>query len=283
MNNRLKISKKVTLLFFATIFFLVFSSSFDFAEIQTAEATHFRYGHIHWSPTGVPVTGGGTEVVFRVDDSFRRGYPGTASDGGLAVGDTFSETIGGTSLIFGDGAQTGRMIYKVDAINIVEDWVFAHAINPATGTDWRHIYSGTGPYLVKIDSCCRTGVEVNNPHGRYEVSTIVDLNFPNKSPVSTVPPIIPCPRDDGPCIFVLPAADGVYFPALPPQQTIPDTLGFRLSAPIEAGALNFRQPGFGTANPLLVSPTGTVTWDPTNFPVGLYSTSITLEEGRTGK
>ena len=267
------------------IFGLLFTITFfsiEFEEFfQYAEATHFRYGHIHWEPTGVPVPGG-TEVVFHVDNSFRRGYPGTATDGGLAVGDMFLETIGITSLNFGDGSSTGTLVYKVDAINIVEDWVFAHAIDPSTGNPWRHTYTGTGPYTAKIDSCCRTFVEVNNPSGSYEVSTIVDLNFPNKSPVSTVPPIVPCPRDEGSCIFVLPAADGIYSPAMPPQQTIPDMLNFRLSSAIEAGDAAFRQPGTGTPNFLNVNPTGTVTWDPTTFPIGLYSTSITLEENRTG-
>ena len=34
--------------------------------IQQAHATHFRYGHLQWSPTGATV-GGGTEVVFHLE------------------------------------------------------------------------------------------------------------------------------------------------------------------------------------------------------------------------
>ncbi|MFC1681445.1 hypothetical protein ACFL1S_06655, partial [Pseudomonadota bacterium] len=249
--------------------------------VRQAQATHFRYGHLQWSPTGA-TSGGGTEVSFHLDNSFRRGYPGSAPDGGLAVGDTFLETIGATRLYFGDGTSTGTLTYKVDAINVVEDWVFAHAVDPATGNDWKHVYTTPGPFTARIDSCCRTYVEVNNPSRSYEISTIVDLHIPNKSPVSTMLPIVPCPRDDGPCIFVVPAADGVYFPTTPPQQTTPDSLTFRLSDPLETGDAAFRQPGTGTANALNISSTGTVTWDPTGFPVGLYSSSIALEEGRTG-
>jgi hypothetical protein len=238
--------------------------------VDPAFASHFRYSHITWRPTGTP-----GEVVFTVSSSFRRaapgtgfsGYPGTASDGGLAVGDTFSEIIGATRLFFGDGAQTPTLIYRVDAINTVEDWVIGHAINPTTGSEWRHTFAGTGPYTARIDSCCRTGVELNNPGRSYEVSTIVDLSIANASPVSAIAPIVACPQ--GACIFQIPAAD-----------TDADTLGFRLSTATEAGDTAFQHPGQGSADPLTISSLGLVTWDSTNFNVGLYSNSVTLEESR---
>lgn len=132
------------------------------ALVQQAQATHFRYGHLQWSPTGA--------------------------------------TAGG-------GTSTGTLTYKIDAMNVVEDWVFAHAVDPVSGNDWKHVYTTPGPFTARIDSCCRTYVEVNNSSRSNEISTIVDLHIANKSPVSTVLPIVPCPRDDGPCIFVIPAAD----------------------------------------------------------------------------
>ncbi len=238
----------------------------------TATASHFRYAHITWEPTGNT-----NEVVFTVSASFRRAAPGTgfsqyngsATDGGLAVGDVFSESIGGTSLLFGDGASTFTLLFKVDAINTVSDWVIAHAINPATGNEWIHRYPGPGPYTAKIDTCCRTSVEHNNPNLSYEVSTIVDISPLNSSPRSAVTPIVACPR--GPCIFQLPLVD-----------IDQDTLTTRLSTAVEAGDPGFSHPGAGTANPLTVNSSGLVTWDSTSFPVGLYSTSITIEESRGG-
>ncbi len=230
-----------------------------------AGASHFRFGHIHWE-----LTGGLNEVVFKVDNSFRRGgYTGTASDGSLAVGDTFLETIGGTSLAFGDGASTSTLLYEVDAINTVEDWVVAHAIDPSTGTHWRHAYLTAGVYTAKIDSCCRTGEEINNPNLGYEVSTVVDLTIPNESPVSGITPIVACPS--GPCLFQVPAVDFDL-----------DQLSFRLSAPFEAGDAGFSQPGQDTDSPLSISPAGLVSWDSSEQPIGLYSTSITLTENRGG-
>lgn len=185
------------------------------------------------------------------------------------MGDTFSEYIGATRLIFGDGAVTPVLIYQVDAINTVEDWVVAHAVDPVTGSEWRHVYSGPGPYTAKVSSCCRTGVEFNNPGRSYEVSTLIDLGLANSSPVSSVPPIVACPQ--GPCIFPLPAAD-----------VDADLLTFRLSAPLETGSAGFSQPGQGTADARSVGSGGVIAWDSTSFPQGLYSTSITLEESRAG-
>ncbi len=235
-------------------------------------ATHFRYAHITWQPTG-----NANEVIFTVSASFRRAAPGTgfsqyagsATDGGLQVGDVFQENIGATRLYFGDGGSTGTLLFKVDAINTVSDWVIAHAINPATGNEWIHRYPGPGPYTAKIDSCCRTSVEHNNPGRSYEVSTIVDTSPANSSPRSAVTPIVACPR--GPCIFQLPLVD-----------IDQDSLSTRLSTAVEAGDFGFVHPGSGTANPLTVSPGGLVTWDSSSFPIGLYSTSITIEEARAG-
>ncbi|MDE0886286.1 MAG: hypothetical protein OSB70_12220 [Myxococcota bacterium] len=237
-----------------------------------AEASHFRFSQINWRPTGNP-----GEVVFTVSSAFRRGapgthtasYTGTETDGGLAVGDQFLEHIGLTRLSFGDGPQTPTLTYRVDAINTVEDWVVAHAIDPATGAEWRHTYAGTGPFIAKIASCCRTAVELNNPNRDYEISTIVDLSLANSSPVGSVPPIAPCPI--GPCVFPVSAADAES-----------DVLSYRLSKPEEAGNPAFVQPGSGTADALTIGSTGVLAWDSTEFQQGLYSTSITIEESNGG-
>jgi hypothetical protein len=65
-----------------------------------ALATHFRYGHLAWSP----VPGATNTADFEFRSAFRRsGYSGTAPDGRPAVGDIIQEFIGATGLNFGDG------------------------------------------------------------------------------------------------------------------------------------------------------------------------------------
>lgn len=223
--------------------------------------SHFRFGHISWKPTGNT-----NEVEFTVLDAFRRdGYSGSAPDGELAVGDTFTEFIGATELFFGDGSTTGILTYKVDAIDITNNWVFAHAIDPTTGADTiKHTYASAGVYEAKIDSCCRNLIEINNPGGNYKVSTTVDLTTNNASPVSTIQPIVPCPL--GPCSFAIPAAD--------PDN---DGLSFRLSTLAESG-IGIHPPGAS------IDPnTGMYSADFTGATPGLYSTSVYIEESRGGQ
>jgi len=162
--------------------------------------------------------------------------------------------------------------YRVDSIDADDDWLFAHAIDPLHPTeDIVHTYSSTGPFTAEINSCCRTSDEINNPDGGYRVSTEVDLSITNSSPVSTLEPIVNCAAG-GLCTFVVPAVDAQA-----------DSIDFRLSTSSEAdGFGSFAQPGEGTSNPLGISPEGLVSWDTTGFTLGLYSTSVRIEESRFG-
>src|SRR5438093_1232313 len=82
---------------------------------QTAYATHFRYGHISWTPVS------GNTVEFTIQNSFRRSFlgeltyacidpatlaavPCSAADGLPGPGDVFQETIGLTQFLTGDGS-----------------------------------------------------------------------------------------------------------------------------------------------------------------------------------
>ncbi len=256
----------------ASILVLVFtivSVSVLFSNFQEAQATHFRFGHISWVP-GDELG----EIEFRILDSFRRGYAGSdPDDGGLAVGDVFTETIGSSRLTFGDGESTDVLMYKVDAINKAENWVFAHALDPETGGDTIfHTYTNPdeGPFVAEIESCCRTSGEANNPDGQYQVSTEIDFSvFPNQSPVSTNAPIIFCEIGEE-CNFTIPAVDADE-----------DTLSFGLSSSEEAGS-NFIQPGNQMdGTPLKINDCGTVSWFTSGTSVGqLWSNSIRIVESR---
>jgi len=76
---------------------------------QAAQASHFRYGNITWRTVNKATN----TVQFRVTAAFRRSqssespfaYPGSAPDGYLAVGDTFTEFIGPSAFGFGDNTQ----------------------------------------------------------------------------------------------------------------------------------------------------------------------------------
>ncbi len=298
---------------------LLTSQTFDFGKEALAEDTsiqnidqvdgqspgpgHFRGGHINWRPTG-----SGNQVEFNVINAFTRSeYTScinpitlvpiacTGTGGHPGVGDVFRETVAnghiasgmggaGTELFFGDGSNSGALFYRVDAINVVQDSLLAHAIDPLQpGEKIRHVYGSTGPFTAEINDFARDVVEENNFARGYRISTIVNLSISNNSPVATFTPLVVCP--EALCTFAIAATD--------PNG---DSLNFRLSSSSEAsdpifGA--FVQPGQGTAQPLTVSSTGIVSWDATGFahlpfcntfadPFCLYSASITIEEIRSG-
>ncbi|MGH9921332.1 MAG: hypothetical protein ACRD38_01120 [Nitrososphaerales archaeon] len=275
----------------------------DDVNVQSPDPGHFRFSHINWRTTGTP-----NQVEFNVLSAFTRSeYPtcidtGTLGSipctgpGGLpGVGNVIRETVAnghlisgtgvaGTELFFGDGTNSGALLYRVDAINLSENSFLAHAIDPSQPSEKiRHSYPSAGIFTAEINDFSRNAVEENNFVQGYRVSTIVDLSISNRSPVSTIAPVIVCPADL--CTFPIPATD--------PDG---DTLNFRLSTSSEASNPlfgTFTQPGEGTPQPLTISSAGIVTWNAAGFedppfcavafdPLCLYSTSITIEEKRGG-
>jgi len=277
----------------------------DDVKVQSPDPGHFRFSHINWRPTGTP-----NQVEFNVLSAFTRSeYPNCIDTGSLGsipctgpgipplpgVGDVIRETIAnghlisgtgvaGTELFFGDSTNSGALLYRVDAINLSENSLFAHAIDPSQpGEKIRHTYPSAGIFTAEINDFSRNAVEENNFVKGYRVSTMVDLSISNRSPVSTIAPVIVCPA--GLCTFTIPATD--------PDG---DTLNFRLSTSSEASNPlfgTFTQPGEGTSQQLAVSNAGIVTWDAAGFedpplcavafdPLCLYSVSITIEEKRGG-
>ncbi len=224
-----------------------------------ASATHFRYGHITWTPRPDIDP---NAVDFTVQNVWRRDAYSTSNGrcinpatlastactgpGGFAgVGDLIREQQGtprldpgdGSALIGGPPSLAGALLYQVTAIDAGNNWAFGVAVDPVdlaggvVDTDITHIYPGPGNYTAEIDDCCRVSAcvsptaHMNNPDAAFRVATIVNVTTPavNSSPVSALPPIILCPID-GLCEFTVPASDNEL-----------DPLTFRLATPAEAG------------------------------------------------
>jgi hypothetical protein len=275
-----------------------------------AEASHYRYGHTSWRPTGVT-----NQIDFTVQNAFRRDanpcvdvttnttVPCTGG-GDPLVGDVIVEFTGGTTFDFGDlstpaGSPLGPLYYVVTSIDPVNNWLLGIALDenslPAIDTAITHTYAATGDYLAFTDSVARISAgfapndHMNNPDGGYRIETLVNVGTQgaNSSPVTTLPVIVPCPIN-GLCSFQIPTAD--------PNG---DPLNFRLSTAAEASSFTpfansvgnqctttFCQPGppFSTFA-ASVSPTGLYTWDTTGADLSpssgfntLYSSQVTIED-----
>jgi len=261
-----------------------------FVVVDQAAATHFRYGQLSWRSRQDL---GPRTVEFTLVAAFRRnGYNGSHPDGLPDIGDNVLETIGGTSLDFGDGASTARLYVRVAAIDVRQNWIYGF-LHEAPGdglSTIRHIYGSDGNRTARTSTCCRispcvasggTGGlgnrHVNNPDGNYRLETIVNVGTTNRPPTSTLFPIIGCRRDEV-CSFRIPTED-----------LDGDTVRFRLSTANEAAGGSFRQPGdagSGAPNPVSVSPEGIFSWDTTGAtgsgmpqcPRVLYSTQVMMED-----
>jgi hypothetical protein len=273
---------------------------FALTSAQPAEATHYRYGKITWTPAG------GNTIEFTIENSWRRsGYstgnnschntavagaptiPCTGPGGLPAVGDVIEEDIGlngGTRFNPGDGtgligSPVGGLLYLVTAVDPTNDLLIGVALDPASlpgppDTTISHTYAATGNFTAFIATCCRvsaSGGHVNNADGDYRIETRVNVGTGNHSPVSTMPPIVQCPIN-GVCALQIPGTD-----------LDNDTLRFRLSTAAEAGS-GFTQPGPPDApNASSINAnTGLFSWNTTGALLGsprtLYSTQVMIED-----
>lgn len=270
-----------------------------------ASATHERATLITWAPTT------GNSVEFTITGAWRRSaystgngrcrdvtdtvapvlrsIPCTGADGFAGVGDVIVESLGGTQFNPGEGSPIssplGALLYRVTAVDPVSDWLYATALDPASlpaiDTTIAKAYSDSSPRTAYIQDCCRVSNDpganqhINNPDGNYRVETRVTPGTGNRPPVSTMPPIIPCPRN-GLCSFQIPASD-------PDGDTI--TYRFSTAAEASGSSSGFDQPGPPDApNAASISNAGLYTWNTVGATVGssgsntYYSTQVTIED-----
>lgn len=227
-------------------------------------ASHFRYGHLTWVPAGT------NTVNFTLVGAFRyNGYRGSGAGGRVVVGDIITETIGATRLIFGDGSQTSTLRFKVTAIFPSENWLIGNALEPGSSTKQTitHRYRSAGPWTAGIRSCCRISGLKNASSYRYAVQTIVDLRgglARNRSPVSSLPPIVNAPVGTT-FNFTVPAAD-------PDANT---KLRWRFATAAEFGDTRWRP----IPNMTIDANTGRVTWRTPATRVGdLYACQFVIED-----
>lgn len=228
---------------------------------QAAQASHFRADQITWHTGANP-----GDVDFELTVSVRASYFSIT-----AVGDTFQE--GAVDL--GDGASEMPQ-FTVTALDSANDVATADA-------SFTHTYTGTGPFSVQYDNCCRLSApsHINNPDGEVILVSTIDLSAATGSPVSLISPIIDC-APSAVCSFSIPAIKAD--PA--------STLTYRMATADESGIVN--QPGAPYAtNAASISSTGTYTWDSTGATLNpglasdptaptFYSTQIVIEEVLNG-
>ena len=271
-----------------------------------AQATHERAALITWAPTS------GNTVEFTITGAWRRSayttangrcrnpndttapvlesIPCSGSDGFADPGDVIVEMQGGTQFNPGSGSNIGSplgpLLYVVTSVDRTNDWLFATALDPTSlptlDTTIAKTYPSSGTRTAFIEDCCRVSntpggnQHINNPDGNYRIETTVTVGGTNRPPVSTMPPIVLCPKN-GVCAFTVPSAD--------PDG---DTVTFRLSTSNEASgsAGGFDQPGppDATNAASVNSASGVYTWNTNGATVGgpgsntYYSTQVTLED-----
>jgi cysteine-rich repeat protein len=268
-----------------------------------ASATHERASLITWAPTT------GNSVEFTITGAWRRSAYSTANgrcrdvtdtvppvlrsidctgaDGFAGVGDVIVESLGGTQFDPGQGSvissPLGALLFVVTSVDPVNDWLYATALDPnslpAIDTTIAKTYTDSSARTAFIQDCCRVSntpggnQHINNPDGSYRIETRVTPGTGNRPPVSTMQPVVLCPRD-GVCTFQVPASD--------PDG---DPITYRLSTSSEASGSpsGFKQPGPPNAtNAATISSSGLYTWNTTGATVGTgttyYSTQVTIED-----
>ena len=225
-----------------------------------AWASHFRYGNITWKPR--PDISAST-VEFTVTSSWRRSaFSGSGGDGFAVTGDLFTPVI----LFFGDGTDL-TVEHIVTGYSVAEDWINGIGRDPGTGNFFiLHTYpspdNGGSPWVADLNACCRIGTLVNAPNGSFRVVTLVESATGNRSPVSSLPPIVSL-QEGGVRTFYVPGSD-------PDANT---ALRWRLATSGESGIPS--QPAGLTIDSL----TGQVSWNTSGLTVGsLYACQVVIED-----
>lgn len=242
---------------------------------------HYCFGHLSWvcRMDVAPNT-----AEFKLITAFKRDlFSGSGTDGYPVTGDKVLDTLGGTSLAFGDGTFTGMLRFTVIEFDVKHNWILCQAIDPLTPKNtilhtylWAVDPYTNQPWQAGVQSCYRIGSpeHVNNPEGSFRLQTAVEFITGNSSPVVFVPVIVNVPCNS---VFSFPVG------AADPNG---DKLTCRLATGTEASGFvdGFTQPGPPyISNPLNVDPeTFVVTWNTTGTEPGqLWSYHIVVEDGKT--
>ncbi len=221
-------------------------------DAKPAQASHFRATQLTWHATGTA-----NQVEFHASVSARRSFYGSPNVG---------STIQPVTLDYGDGTSDAPA-FTVTFVDAANDYVIAEAHVTKT-------YSGLGPWNALITSCCRLGgpQHINNPDGSFQAATIVNLAATTASPVSSISPIVDCPKN-AVCSFQVPATD-------PDSQA----LRWRFATSAEADGFSFVQPGppHATNAATINATTGQYSWNTTGATLSssgdtFYSTQVMVE------
>ena len=220
----------------AALLLALFASAATIAP-PAARATHERASLITWSPTG------GNAVEFTITGAWRRSAYSTANgrcrnpndttapvlesiacsgiDGFADPGDVIVESQGGTQFNPGSGSiASARRSARCStssrrSIRSTTGCSPRRSIPtslPAIDTTIFKTYPSPATRTAFIQDCCRVSntvggnQHINNPDGDYRIETRVTAGGTNRPPVSTMPPIVLCPKN-GICAFTVPAAD----------------------------------------------------------------------------
>ena len=155
-----------------------------------AQASHFRYGNISWTPVASDPTG--RTIQFRVSVGYRTSFGwGTAVVPGAVVTD-------GDSFRFGDGTST-PLNFTVTSVNGPDDYFYAESVITKT-------YTSNGNFTAFFSSCCRITLQ-NNGDDSFRVSTVVTVGNNNRAPVATLSPIVNLAAGLSSATFQIPASD----------------------------------------------------------------------------
>ena len=223
------------------LFFLLLGS--------TVSATHYRYGSITYKYVPMPLGGvGACAIEVTVSQAWRESFGHFA---GIPV--VGSVTTSATSILelmeIGGGVVTTEPIFlTATTVNLVDDWYFGV---------FKKVFVLPLPakeYLLSFTDCCRISTLINNADGYFRSECkVTACGLGNKSPVSSLSPIVKLSKGLSPAAFIIPGSD--------PDG---DPLTFRLATYAEAISFG---PG-ANAPTFAVSPAGHATISTVGYATG---------------
>ena len=225
-------------------------------NVQTASASHFRYGNISATPVASDPTG--KTIQYKINLGFRRSYGSfSISSSNIVVGATLNNSGDGLNFYYGDGGSE-LLNFTVTSVDIANDQFYAEATINRT-------YASAGTVTAYFTTCCRISSLQNNATNDFYVPTTVTVGAANRSPIATLSPIVNLAAGRATATFQIPANDPDGNP-----------LTFSLAASSDLGGITFVQP-----TGLSISSTGLITYSTVGFTNGqLYNSVVKISDGQ---